>query len=149
MQRPVYLVSACLAGIRCRYDGKSSQVEEIVRLVESGEAITFCPEVLGGLPTPRMRCEIRETGGNRRVISEDDTDCTKEFIKGGELSLELAESHGIKKAVLKSKSPSCGYGEIYDGTFSGVKIKGNGITADLFIKSGIEVFTESDFIKNL
>ena len=122
MQRPVYLVSACLAGIRCRYDGKSSPVEKIMQLVQSGEAIPFCPEVLGGLPTPRHRCEIRETDDYRKVISEDGTDCTKEFIKGAELSLELAELHGIRRALLKSKSPSCGCGEIYDGTFSGAKI---------------------------
>lgn len=148
MKKPRYLVSACLAGCPCRYDGKSSPVKEIMQIVQSGEAITFCPEALGGLPTPRRRCEIREADSVKSVFTVDGSDCTGSFVRGAELSLELAVNYGIKEAILKSRSPSCGYGEIYDGTFSGVKIKGNGITADLFIKHGIKIYTELTFQKN-
>lgn len=148
MKKPRYLVSACLAGCPCRYDGTSYPVEEIILLAESGEALPFCPEGLGGLPTPRSKCEIREADGVKSVFTVDGSDCTGSFVKGAELSLELAVNYGIKEAILKSRSPSCGYGEIYDGTFSGRKKEGNGFTAELFIKHGITIYTELTFQKN-
>jgi len=140
------MVSACLAGINCRYDGGSSPVKRIVSLVESGDAIPFCPEQLGGLPTPRITCEIVTENGETKVRGKDGSDYTAEFVLGAELSLKLAKENRIIKAVLKSGSPSCGFGEIYDGTFSGKKTGGNGLTADLFQKNGISVMTEKDFI---
>ena len=146
MAKPEYLVSACLAGINCRYDGGSAPVKRIVSLVESGDAIPFCPEQLGGLPTPRITCEIVTENGERKVRGKDGSDYTAQFIHGAELSLELAKENRIIKAVLKSGSPSCGFGEIYDGTFSGSKSSGNGFTADIFQKNGITVITEKDFI---
>jgi uncharacterized protein YbbK (DUF523 family) len=149
MKKPEYLVSACLAGYPCRYDGTPFPVDEIIQLVKAGNAIPFCPEQSGGLPTPRSQCEIRIINGKKKVISIGGYDFTADFIRGAELSLDLAEKHNIKKAILKSRSPSCGIDEIYDGTFTGVKTKGNGITADLFIRHGITVYTELTFKKDL
>lgn len=120
-----------------------------MHLVESGDAIPFCPEQLGGLPTPRSQCEISDVSGEKKVLTIEGLDCTEQFVKGAKASIELAEKTGIKKAVLKSRSPSCGYGEIYDGTFSGNKKEGNGITAEFFIKHGIKVYTELTFIKDV
>ena len=139
------MVSACLAGCSCRYNGTPFPVEEIIHLVETGYAIPFCPEQLGGLPTPRSQCEILETDEGISIIGIDGSDYTSEFKKGAEASLALAEKYKIKKAIMKSRSPSCGFGEIYDGTFSGCKKKGNGITAGLFIKHGITIYTELTF----
>lgn len=140
-----YIVSACLAGEKCRYDGNSNSDIRIKAMVENGTAIPVCPELLGGLPVPRVRCELRVSSGSREIIGEDGNNYTAAFTRGAILSLEIAEKNGITRAILKSKSPSCGCGFIYDGTFSGKLIKGNGITADLFIKSGIKVFTELEF----
>lgn len=142
MGKPEFLVSACLAGIRCRYDGTSFPVPEIIKLVESGKAIPFCPEELGGLSTPRDACELQNINGLIKVTGRSGEDYTGEFIRGAELSLKLANDNGIKKSILKARSPSCGYREIYDGTFSGRRIRGNGITAGLLSENGIEVFSE-------
>ncbi|AGK95556.1 DUF523 domain-containing protein [Clostridium pasteurianum] len=144
----MYLVSACLVGINCRYDGKNSENKIVAELVKQGKAIPVCPEQLGGLPTPRASCEIvMDEKGNIKILTKEEKDCTNEFAKGAEETLKIAKSNGIKKAILKSKSPSCGCGFIYDGTFSGNLIEGKGLTAELLIKNGIEVFTENDLEK--
>jgi uncharacterized protein YbbK (DUF523 family) len=141
----MYLVSSCLAGVNCRYDGKNSKNSVVVELVKSGKAIAVCPEQLAGLPTPRTSCEIIiDENGNKKVISKDEQDFTEKFTEGAEKTLKIAKVIGIRKAILKSKSPSCGYGFIYDGTFSGKLIKGNGLAAELLIKNGVEVYTEND-----
>jgi len=140
----MYLVSACLAGINCRYDGKNSYNAKIDALVKSGMAIAVCPEVLAGLGIPRERTEIDNTIIGKCVFSVSGKELTEEFNNGAEKSLALAKSKGIKKAIMKSKSPSCGFGKIYDGTFSGTLIEGNGITAELLNKNGITVYTEHD-----
>ena len=141
-----YIVSACLAGERCRYDGRSNANDKIEALVENGNALPVCPEVLGGLPVPRVRCELQiNSNGSPVITGEDGSDYTGPFTRGALIALEIAEKNGITQAILKSKSPSCGSGFIYDGTFSGKIAGGNGITADLFIKSGIKVFTEKNF----
>lgn len=146
----MYLVSSCLAGINCRYDGKNHENKLIVDLVKKGEAIPVCPEQLGGLSTPRTSCEIVIDEKNRRkVISKDKRDCTNEFMLGAEKTLKVAKAVGAKKAILKSKSPSCGCGLIYDGTFSGKLIEGNGLTAELLIQNRIEVCTENDLEKGV
>ncbi|HPS58301.1 MAG TPA: DUF523 domain-containing protein [Spirochaetota bacterium] len=138
-----YLISSCLTGINCRYNGTSSYVKELARLVDSGLAITFCPEVLGGLPVPRTRCELVSDSHNRiHAYGIDGTDYTFSFVLGAERSLKLAKYNQISTAILKSKSPSCGCGKIYDGTFSGTLVQGNGITADIFLRSGIDVINE-------
>ena len=143
----IYLVSACLAGCKCKYNGESNEIKVIVEMVERGQAIPVCPELLGGLDTPRASCEIiTEEMGNRKVISCEGKDLTKEFSLGAKKTLLIGKTKGITKAILKSKSPSCGYKFIYDGTFSGKLIPGNGFTTDLLIKNGIEVFSENDII---
>lgn len=141
----MYLVSSCLAGINCRYDGKNSENIDIVELVNQGQAIPVCPEVFGKLPIPRPCCEIVDDHHMKKVMSRDGKDLTKEYYDGAEKALSIAKTLDIKKAILKSKSPSCGCGLIYDGTFSGNLIEGNGLTAELLMKNGIEVYTENDF----
>ena len=141
----MYLVSSCLAGINCRYDGKNSENKDIVELVKQGQAIPVCPEVFGKLPIPRPCCEIVVDNNCNKVVSKDGKDLTKEYSDGAEKTLTIAKTLGIKKAILKAKSPSCGCGYIYDGTFSGNLIEGNGLTAELLLKNGFEVHTENDF----
>lgn len=141
----MYLVSSCLVGINCRYNGGNSEHKAIVGLVNQGKAIPVCPEQLAGLSTPRSSCEIViYENGDIKVISEDGQDFTKQFIEGAKKTLAIAKAIGIKKAILKSKSPSCGCGLIYDGTFSGNLIEGNGLVAELLIKNNVEVYTEND-----
>lgn len=142
-----YLISSCLAGINCRYNGTSSVVKELAGLVDSGQAIPFCPEVLGGLPVPRTRCELLADSHNRiHVYGDNGTDFTSAFMLGAERAMKLARENGITAAILKSNSPSCGCGKIYDGTFSGRLVQGNGITADLFLQGGIAVMNEDDAV---
>lgn len=136
----MYLVSACLAGRRCRYDGKDSRVEWVADLVSLGEAMAVCPEVLGGLPTPRAPSE--RVGS--RVVSAEGADVTAAFARGAYEALRVCQEHRCTVAILKARSPSCGCGHIYDGTFSGVLAKGNGVFADLLLGQGIPVRTEED-----
>ncbi len=142
------IVSACLAGVNCKYNGSSNLHREAERLVKSGKAVPVCPEQLGGCPTPRLKAEILNgTGGDVLdgkciVVKENGENTTPEFIKGAEEVLKIAMLTGAKMAVLKSGSPSCGCGSIYDGTFSGNKIKGNGVTSELLIRNGIKVVSE-------
>ena len=134
------IVSACLLGEKCRYDGKSKPCQAVINLKEKYNLIPVCPEVMGGLKTPRHPSEII----GDKVIGKDDSDNTKEYKKGAEIALNIALQNGAKKAVLKAKSPSCGKGQIYDGTFSGKLKEGNGITAQLFMENEIEVLTEEE-----
>jgi uncharacterized protein YbbK (DUF523 family) len=144
------LVSACLAGVNCKYNGGNNYNERIEKLVRDGKALPVCPEQMGGCRTPRAAAEIQGgTGadvldGKCLVIRNDGEDTTGEFIKGAEMVLKIARSLGTERAILKSKSPSCGCGIIYDGTFSGKLIDGNGVTAELLKRNGIEVITEKD-----
>ena len=138
------IVSKCLTGCPCRYDGRSKPDPEITALVERGEAVAVCPEQLGGLPTPRVPSELTGTGedvlnGLAKAVSRDGRDVTQEFVRGAYLALDEAMRVGADRAVLKARSPSCGMGEIYDGSFSGTVTNGNGVTAALFIKNGIKV----------
>ncbi|WP_077368094.1 DUF523 domain-containing protein [Anaerosalibacter sp. Marseille-P3206] len=142
----MYIVSACLAGIKCKYNGKDNKNEAISKLVEEGKAIPVCPEVLGGLPTPRVPCEIiKDEKGNTRVIDKDGVDRTTEFLEGAKKSLAIAGVVGAKVAILKSNSPSCGCGYVYDGNFCGKLVEGNGVTTDLFIDNGIKVYSDKDY----
>lgn len=139
----MYLVSSCLAGLPVRYDGSDAKSKEVMELVKMGQAVLVCPEQLGGLPTPRPCCEMRLDDENgARVYTKEGRDVTEEFKLGAQKSLQLAKSFGIKKAILKSKSPSCGLGKVYDGTFSGKLVDGNGIFAKLLLDNGIEVKNE-------
>ena len=135
------LVSRCLLGKPCRYDGKSKPVPVLKRLVEAGhKLIPVCPEVLGGLPTPRPPAEIQADG---RVVNRAGEDVTEEYQLGARLALELAREHGCTLAVLKANSPSCGNNQIYDGTFSKTLISGQGIAAKLLTEAGIRVVNET------
>ena len=141
----MYIVSACLAGVKCRYDGKNNTNEKVLKLVEEGKAMLVCPEVLGGLDTPRKPCEIRkDEKGIVRVINTEDEDCTDAFSLGAQRTLEIAKIVGAKTAILKAKSPSCGCGKIYDGNFNRTLISGNGLTAKLLKENNIQVYTEED-----
>lgn len=137
------LISACLLGISSRYDGRSKPVidgETMKRLSEKYELVPFCPEIYGGLPTPRVPSE--RVGD--RVVMKDGTDVTENYAKGANEALLLCRLLGIKKALLKERSPSCGKRGIYDGSFTGVLTERDGVAAELLISEGIEVFTESD-----
>jgi uncharacterized protein YbbK (DUF523 family) len=134
------IVSACLAGLHCRYDGGEKTNEIVTRLVVEGKAIPLCPEQLGGLSTPRLPAEIR----GEQVVRRDGADVTAEFQYGAQESLKIVLLCGAKKAILKAKSPSCGCGKIYDGSFSGTVIAGDGIFAALCKENGIDVKTEED-----
>lgn len=142
------IVSACLVGLNCKYNGGSNYNEKIAKLVKEKKAIPVCPEQLGGLSTPRTPAEIiRGSGedvlaGKARVKTKDGEDVTDRFIKGARETLKVAELAGCKKAVFKAKSPSCGYGKIYNGRFTNSLIKGNGVAAALLEKHGIKIYTE-------
>ena len=136
-----FIVSACLCGVSCRYDGQASTVDELAALSEQGRALAVCPEVEGGLGMPRHPCERL----GERVLGKDGSDVTGQFVAGAEKTLELAREHGIRLAVLKERSPSCGSGVIYDGSFSGRRIQGRGVTAELLLRHGLTVVNEEDF----
>ncbi len=134
------LCSACLLGIKCRYDGKSKEDEKVINLSKREVLIPVCPEQLGGLPTPR---ESAERKGDK-VFTKSGKDIAGALKKGAEEVLKLAKLFGIKEAIFKQRSPSCGCGQVYDGTFSGKIIKGDGVTTALLKKNGIKVISEED-----
>lgn len=134
------LISACLLGVACRYDGKSAAVPAAIKLKDKYNLIPVCPEILGGLPTPRLPCEIQ----NGRVIRSDSADMTAAYKRGAAETLKLAELFDCEIAVLKERSPSCGCGRVYDGSFSSLLTNGDGITSALLKQNGITVFGESE-----
>lgn len=137
--QPKVMVSQCLLGICCRYDGKSVPKDFVGREACVRGWIPVCPEIMGGLATPRSPAERVDD----RVMNRDGDDVTAAFLRGAQQALKLAQMYGVKYALLKEKSPSCGSGIIYDGTFSGNLAEGFGVTAELFEKNGIRVFGES------
>ncbi|MEG0133910.1 MAG: DUF523 domain-containing protein [Clostridium sp.] len=148
------LVSGCLCGINCKYDGKNNLNERVLELMRQGKAIPVCPEQMGGQATPRVAHEIIDGNGAMvldgqcRVLGTDiNDDVTSEFIKGAEETLSIVREMNINIAILKARSPSCGKGIIYDGTFSGGKKPGNGVTAELLIRNNIKVYTEEELDK--
>lgn len=148
------LVSACLLGVACRYDGQSCPAPELTDLATRGEVVAICPEVAGGLPTPRLPAEIEGASagldgyavldGRTRVVRNDGLDVTAEFMQGAEAALALARQLGVGRAILKSDSPSCGAGRIHEGKFSGKLVPGDGVTTALLRRNGIEVINEID-----
>ena len=136
------LVSQCLTGDCCRWDGGSNLVPELKALAESGLAVTACPEVLGGLPTPRKPSEILD----HRVINNAGEDVTGCFQKGAEAAVKIFEENHCTCAVLKAKSPSCGCGLVHNGKFDGGLGVGNGITAQLLLDRGYRVMTETEYL---
>ena len=139
------LISACLLGVSCRYDGKSKPIENIEKLMEKYELIPVCAEIFGGLPTPRVPAEIID----EKVFTAEGKDVTAEYIKGAEEVLRLGKIFGAKKALLKERSPSCGNGIIHNGKFDGGLVPGFGKTAALLLENGFEVFGETEIEKLL
>lgn len=134
------LISACLLGVNCRYDGGGKLIDQIDQLKEIYNLIPVCPEIYGGLQTPREPAEIV----NGKVLNRKGEDIHEKFRRGASETLHLAKLYNCKYAILKERSPSCGFGEIYDGTFSGNLVKGNGVTAELLSKNGIKIIGESE-----
>ena len=137
-------VSACLLGENCKYSGGNNRNEAVISFLNDKEYLAVCPERAGGLPAPRPLAEIRDG----RVIDKEGKDVTAEFLLGAEKTLALAKKHRPELCILKANSPSCGCGEIYDGTFSGRKISGNGKTVELLLKNGFSVITEKQIKKD-
>lgn len=137
---PRVLVSACLLGQPVRYDGRSKGIvsDWLTALGVEGRTLAFCPEVAGGLPTPRPPAERQ----GERVLTASGLDVTTEFDRGAELALALCLAQGIRFALLKEGSPSCGSGRIYNGRFEGVSVAGEGKTTALLRRHGINVFSE-------
>lgn len=134
------LCSACLLGVRCRYDGQSKLNPKVIALLKKEVLIPVCPEQLGGLPTPRKPAEQRGS----KVITQIEDDVTAQYKKGAEDVLAIAYILGIKEAIFKQRSPACGVGKIYDGTFSERVVKGDGVATALLKKNKISVISEED-----
>ena len=151
----MYLISACLCGVNCKYNGLNNYNEICDKLLASGKAILVCPEQLGGLPTPRIPSEIIGESSNilnynnGSVIDKNGNDVTPQFVKGAKETLQIAKKINIKKAILKDGSPSCGVNYIYDGNFNGTKIKGMGLTAQLLKESSIDIISELELGGNI
>jgi len=137
------LISACLLGEKCRYDGKSKPNAYALKLKSNYCLVPVCPEVLGGLPTPRLPSEINGS----KVIMVDGRDVTREYRLGAEKTLKIAQENKCEIAILKARSPSCGKNFVYDGTYTGALTKGNGITAQLLIENGITVYDETEIYR--
>ena len=134
------IISACLLGEPCRYDGASKSAPLAYRLREKSNLIPVCPEVFGGLPTPRVPSEIV----GDRVINQVGVDVTRQYQRGAEVALSMAREGKVAFAVLKARSPSCGKGKTYDGTFTGTLIDQHGVTVTAFLDAGILVYTEDE-----
>ncbi|PEI85034.1 hypothetical protein CN679_25170 [Bacillus pseudomycoides] len=147
------VISACLAGIACRYDGNDNLISKIEELLQKEEAVLVCPEVLGGLPTPRPAAEI--IGGNgddvlegkAKVMDNEGNDVTKAFVYGAYKALKEIQDLNPEYIILKERSPSCGSSTIYTGEFNGNKQDGYGVTTALFRRHGFTVISEEDFAK--
>ena len=133
------LVSACLMGVGCRYDGQNNQIPQLKELMKKHTCIPVCPEIFGGLPTPRPPAELQ--GG--KVVNKEGQDVTQAFVRGTAEVLRLAKLYGCKAALLKERSPSCGCGQIYDGTFTGTLVEGDGLTTQMLKRNGVTVYGES------
>ncbi|WP_075980685.1 DUF523 domain-containing protein [Bacillus massilinigeriensis] len=146
------LVSSCLAGLKVRYDGGDCFNQRIQQLIEQKKAVSVCPEVLGGLPTPRVPAEIIGGDGDdvinekAKVFDQNGKDVTEMFLKGAYAALDKAKEIGATMVILKENSPSCGSSFIYNGKFNGKKIAGSGVTAALLRKNGIKVISEKEFL---
>ncbi len=135
-------VSACLLGCNCKYNGKNNFQPELVKLLEEHDVFPICPEVMGGMSTPRIPCEIV----GDKVLNKEGLDCTHNFKLGAQLSLDICKAHSVEMAILKEGSPSCGIRFRYDGTFSNIKVNKMGICAQLFSDNGILLYNESEII---
>lgn len=139
------LVSACLRGVPCRFDGRGKASGAVAEAIGDRRPVSFCPEVAAGLPTPRRPAEIvggdghDVLDGRARVVDDTGRDVTREFVDGAERALAAARAGGCTEALLMARSPSCGRGTVYDGTFTGVLREGDGVTSALLERHGITV----------
>lgn len=140
MNKKNVLISACLLGVNCRYDGNGVPMEHIDQLMERYHLIPVCPEILGGMTIPRRPAERIED----RVVNNAGEDVTEFFVRGAEEVLKIARLYDCDTAILKERSPSCGFGEIYDGTFSHKIVRGSGVLSELLSSEGITVYGETD-----
>jgi len=146
------LISACLLGVRCRYDGCSKPSKKAIAICkkQKGEFIPVCPEQLGGFPTPRTPSEIQQASGEEvlvgtaKILNKKGEDVSENFVKGAKETLKIAKMFGATEFIGKYKSPSCGYGKIHDGSFTGILKDGDGVCVALLKKNGIKVITEQD-----
>ncbi len=138
------LISACLLGEPCRFDGQGKEKSELLDLLHDEELIPFCPEVEGGLPTPRPPAEIK----GDKVLRENGDDVTVQFQSGARTGLHLAQTKDLNLAILKSRSPACGCGEVYDGSFTKTLIKGDGIFTKTLKKAGIQCISDEQYLDN-
>lgn len=149
----MYLVSSCLCGINCKYSGGNNLNKKCLELLKEGKVILVCPEQLGGLSTPRLPAEIigksenilKDLNINDKIINKDNIDVTKQFLRGAKETLKIAKLYNISKAILKEGSPSCGVNYVYNGSFTGEKIKGRGLTAEILMQNQIEVISDVNF----
>ena len=147
------LVSACLLGENCKYDGGNNETEEIRAIFDEEELVPVCPEKLGGLEIPRPPAEIQNGTGEEvlmkkaKVVNQEGVDLTEEFLAGARKTLEKSSANDCKLAILKARSPSCGSEKIYDGEFSGETKEGVGVTTALLKRAGIRVFNEDNLMK--
>ena len=136
------LISACLLGVNCKYNGDNNNVEGLIKKMENVTLIPVCPEQLGGLTTPRPPAEIN---GEAKIFSKEGNDVTKQFYFGAEETLKIAKMANCEYAILKERSPSCGSNQVYDGSFQGKVKPGEGIAASLLKQNGIKVYSEENF----
>jgi uncharacterized protein YbbK (DUF523 family) len=147
--------SACLCGIPCRYDGKANTIADIEDLHKAGKVVDICPEVLGGLPTPRIPSEIQGGcgadvwAGTASVVSKAGADVTDAFKRGAIAALARLRAANVTAVVLKERSPSCGTSVIYDGAFSGARVPGCGVAAAHFRAHGLQLFSEENYKGNI
>lgn len=147
------MLSSCLAGINCKYNGKNNRHPAFVSMAESEEVVLVCPEELAGLPIPRSPSEIcNGTGedvlaGQAKVINREERDITKQFIEGAKIALEICQNNGVDLAILRRNSPSCGCDHIYDGTFTSTLQDGDGVFAVLLKRNGIRVISDEEYLK--
>ena len=134
------VVSRCLLGENCKYNGGNNYSKEVEAFLKDKQWIAVCPEVLGGLPTPRIPCEIK----GKQVVNKQGEDKTKEFVCGANIAWQIIEKYPIELAILKSKSPSCGKDKVYNGNFDGTLIEGNGLFAKKCLENRIKVLTEKE-----
>ena len=134
------LVSACLVGENCKYNGDNNKNEKVLEFLKDKEYIKICPEVMGGLPTPRPPSEIK----GDKVFNIKGENVTNNFISGGKYALEIAKNKKPELIILKAKSPSCGLGQVYDGSFSATLKEGNGIACQMLIDNGFKIITENE-----
>ena len=150
-----YFISACLLGHKVRYDGQDCRMDDILNHLLPEHYVTLCPEMAGGLPTPRPAAEIQAGSGEEvlaskiRVVDIHENDVSAAFIQGAYAALKVAQDFQATHAILKANSPSCGSDLIYDGSFSGQKIQGDGVTTALFKQHGIIVLNEQEFLHQI